>query len=427
VQSGTRWRIRDGRATVSGEPLEVTAGNGGKAASTRRDPRVRILGRTRKQPPREKGRYLQLTRFSFRRALRSARFASSSRPFRPFPRAAESAVPAPSPEPSSSAVPALRPIGNVVTSDRKSEPIGLTSQPTFVIDRSHIESFGDRTVADALQDVPGVEIAPYGAFGAETNYGIRGATSAQTLVLVDGIPVTDPTTGAVQLSQFSTAGVQRIEIVESGSSTLYGTSASGGVINIITQVPRGAYLAAAQGSFGDRDLQGVRTATASPDFRSSGASRRTIIPTARSPTDRGSDLSRRRAFRCVGRREFGAAVNSTCPSPRLPRSRARRRVGSRRRLSGQLAIRHPNRFAAHLDRFAARRTRTRERRFDVDDYACGFEDAPRVRRSRRQRRRERRRHRPHSDLGARRVHVRRASTASPVSISRGRAACSRFL
>jgi vitamin B12 transporter len=173
------------------------------------------------------------------------------------PCAAQSAVPAPSPEPSASAMPALRPIGNVVTSDRKSEPIGLTSQPTFVIDRSHIESFGDRTVADALQDVPGVEIAPYGAFGAQTNYGIRGATSAQTLVLVDGIPVTDPTTGAVQLSQFSTAGVQRIEIVESGSSTLYGTSASGGVINIITQVPRGAYLAAAQGSFGDRDLQGA--------------------------------------------------------------------------------------------------------------------------------------------------------------------------
>ncbi|MBD5635485.1 MAG: TonB-dependent receptor, partial [Candidatus Eremiobacteraeota bacterium] len=134
-------------------------------------------------------------------------------------------------------------------------PIGLTSQPTFVVDRARIEAYGDRTVADALQDVPGVELFPYGAFGAASSYGIRGTTSAQTLVLVDGIPVTDPTTGAVQLSQFSTIGVQRIEIVESGSSTLYGTSASGGVINIITRVPRGAYLAASAGSFNDRDVR----------------------------------------------------------------------------------------------------------------------------------------------------------------------------
>jgi vitamin B12 transporter len=165
------------------------------------------------------------------------------------------AAPSPAPSPSPSAPSALRPIGEVVTSDRKPEPIGLTSQPTFVVDRARIEAYGDRTVADALADVPGVELASYGAFGAQTNYGIRGATPAQTLVLVDGIPVTDPTTGAIQLSQFSTVGVQRIEIVESGSSTLYGTSASGGVINIITRVPRGAYLAASTGSFGDRDVR----------------------------------------------------------------------------------------------------------------------------------------------------------------------------
>ena len=165
-------------------------------------------------------------------------------------------LPAPSPSPSASPSGALRPIGEVTTSDRKPEPIGLTSRPTFVIDRSRIESFGDRTVADALQDVPGVQLQSYGPFGAQVGYGIRGATSAQTLILVDGIPITDPTTGAVQLSQLSTIGVQRIEVVESGSSTLYGTSASGGVINIITTVPSGEYLAVSDGSFANRDLRG---------------------------------------------------------------------------------------------------------------------------------------------------------------------------
>lgn len=164
---------------------------------------------------------------------------------------AGAANPSPSPTASSD----LQQIGHVVTSDRRSEPLGSSSRPTFVVDRAQIDAYGARTVADALVGVPGVELFPYGPFGAEADYGIRGSTSEQTLVLVDGIPVTDPTTGAVQLGQFSTIGVDRIEIVESGSSTLYGTSAAGGVINIITRVPRGTYLEVSDGSFADRDVR----------------------------------------------------------------------------------------------------------------------------------------------------------------------------
>jgi len=143
----------------------------------------------------------------------------------------------------------------VSTSDRRPEPIGTTSRPTFVVDRTTIESYGARTIADALVGVPGVELFSYGPFGALVDYGLRGSKSPQTLVLVDGVPVTDPTTGTVELGQLSTVGVDRIEIVESGSSTLYGTSASGGVINVITRVPRGAYLEASAGSFADRDAR----------------------------------------------------------------------------------------------------------------------------------------------------------------------------
>ncbi len=166
----------------------------------------------------------------------------------------------PSPQPSAvasaSPVPgALQRIGRVVTSDRRSEPLGQTSRPSFTVDRTRIESYGARTVADALEGVPGVQLYRNGTFGAQVNYGIRGSTSAQTLVLVDGQPVADPTTGGAYLENFSTVGVNRIEVVESGASTLYGTSASGGVINIITSVPRGAYLEAADGSFANRDLR----------------------------------------------------------------------------------------------------------------------------------------------------------------------------
>ena len=156
------------------------------------------------------------------------------------------ASPAPSPLPE---------IGRVVTSDRRDAPVGTSSRPTFVVDRARIEASGARTVADALIGVPGVKLFAYGAFGALVDYGIRGAGSESTLVLVDGIAVTDPTTGTVQLGQLSTIGVDRIEIVESGSSTLYGTSAVGGVINVVTRVPRGTYLAASAGSFADRDVR----------------------------------------------------------------------------------------------------------------------------------------------------------------------------
>jgi vitamin B12 transporter len=194
--------------------------------------------------------------FPARRALVAVLFPVSLLARAERPALADPASPAPVASAAASPAPgSLRAIGEVVTSDRRPEPIGSTSQPTFVIDRARIESFGDRTVADALHDVPGVEVQSYGPFGAQAAYGIRGAGPERTLVLVDGIPITDPTTGAVQLSQFSTVGVQRIEVVESGSSTLYGTSASGGVINIITTVPRGAYVAAATGSFADRDVR----------------------------------------------------------------------------------------------------------------------------------------------------------------------------
>jgi vitamin B12 transporter len=169
-------------------------------------------------------------------------------------RGVASAQASPAPAPSPSATP-LSQIGRVTTSDRHSEPVGQTSRPTFVVDRSQIDAAGARTLGDALVGVPGVELFSYGPFGAQTDFGIRGAASERTLVLVDGEPIADPTTGSVDLTQLSTAGVARIEIVESAASALYGTSASGGVINIITSVPRGTYLEGSLGSYDDRDVR----------------------------------------------------------------------------------------------------------------------------------------------------------------------------
>jgi vitamin B12 transporter len=168
--------------------------------------------------------------------------------------AAAQAPAAPSPAPSPTATPPRPEIGRVVTSDRRLEPIGTTTRPTFVIDRAAIERFGARTVAQALENVPGVDLFSYGAFGAQVNYGIRGTSSAQTLVLRDGIPIIAGSNGIVDLGSLSTIGIQRIEVVESGASTLYGTSATGGVINLITETSTRPYVRVSAGSYGNDDV-----------------------------------------------------------------------------------------------------------------------------------------------------------------------------
>lgn len=182
----------------------------------------------------------------------SAALAAALAAFCAAPALAQNA-PAASPVPSPSATP-LAEIGRtVVTSDRVAEPIGRSSRPTFVVDRPHLDAYGARTLGDALGDVPGANLFPYGAFGAQVDYGLRGTTSAETLVLMNGVPISSASNGITDLGTLPLLGVSRIEVVESGSSTLYGSSATGGVINVITGGRVQPYARIAAGSLGDRD------------------------------------------------------------------------------------------------------------------------------------------------------------------------------
>ncbi len=166
---------------------------------------------------------------------------------------ARAQTPAPSPSPSE-----LTEIGRVTTSDRRPEPIDRTSRPTFVITRAHFEAEGARTVGEALALVPGIPtFSDYYGFGTVSNYGIRGARSAQTLVLLDGVPIVGASSGTIDLGTYPLTGIQRIEVVESGGSTLYGTSAVGGIINLITAPQRGTNAMIAGGSYADRDVRFV--------------------------------------------------------------------------------------------------------------------------------------------------------------------------
>jgi len=89
-------------------------------------------------------------------------------------------------------------------------------------------------VLDYLRDLPGLDIVQTGGFGGETSLFTRGSDSTGTLVLLDGIPLTDPG-GAIDFGAISAADIDHIEVVRGPESTLFGAEAAAGVIQIFTK------------------------------------------------------------------------------------------------------------------------------------------------------------------------------------------------
>ncbi len=139
---------------------------------------------------------------------------------------------APSPSPSPTAAPSE--IGRVSTSDRHDEPLRNVVKSTYVVTKAEMVARGDITVADALDRVPGVNVQRAGPIGSESDVTIDGYRTSQILILIDGRPVPGEQIELTALGTIPTTGVERIEVVEGGGATLYGTGALGGVINIIT-------------------------------------------------------------------------------------------------------------------------------------------------------------------------------------------------
>ncbi|HUX39636.1 MAG TPA: TonB-dependent receptor [Rectinemataceae bacterium] len=137
-----------------------------------------------------------------------------------------------------------------ITASRIQEPTSVAPQAVTVVDSAEIAARGATTVAEAVALAPGVEITDKGASGSQLSATIRGSTSNQVLVLVDGVRANDPLTGLADLSRLPLDNVERIEIVRGGSSSLYGGDAVGGVINIITKkTPRPFTFSIENGSY----------------------------------------------------------------------------------------------------------------------------------------------------------------------------------
>ncbi|TAJ98546.1 MAG: TonB-dependent receptor [Candidatus Manganitrophaceae bacterium] len=126
-----------------------------------------------------------------------------------------------------------------VTATRTEVPLQETAASVTIIDRKTIEEKHLITVADALREVPGLDVVAQGGLGATTSVFTRGTDSAHTLVLIDGVPVNDPNSGAFDFSNLTVDNIERIEVIRGPQSTLYGSDAIGGVIQIFTKKGQG--------------------------------------------------------------------------------------------------------------------------------------------------------------------------------------------
>jgi outer membrane cobalamin receptor len=122
-----------------------------------------------------------------------------------------------------------------ITATRIEEPQSEVPGSVTVITSNEIEARGAKTVADAVEATTGVAISDYGPPGAQQTASIRGSTSSEVLVLIDGVRVSTAMSGFTDLSTIPADSIDHIEVLRSGASALYGSDAVGGVINIITK------------------------------------------------------------------------------------------------------------------------------------------------------------------------------------------------
>lgn len=127
-----------------------------------------------------------------------------------------------------------------------------------VIDRAEIEQRQTVALSDLLATTPGITVVRNGGLGTATALSIRGAQSDQTLVLIDGVRVNDPsaTGGAYNFASLLAGSVDRVEVLRGPASVIWGSQAIGGVVNVTTlQGTPGLHVRANAegGSFGTFD------------------------------------------------------------------------------------------------------------------------------------------------------------------------------
>ena len=160
----------------------------------------------------------------------------------------------------------VRDLGKVVVTGNKFEtPIEKSGKVIYKITAEEMKV--GQTVADILNSLPGINVdGAFGTPGTNLDYSLRGGRNRHTLILVDGLPISDPSSisNDYDLRLLNASNVESIEVLKGGASTLYGSGAAAGVINIQLKRPKNeaprVTLSQAVGSFQtsntSADLQG---------------------------------------------------------------------------------------------------------------------------------------------------------------------------
>lgn len=155
----------------------------------------------------------------------------------------------------------------VVTATRIPTRVNEVIADVTVIDRAAIEQAGPATLPELLARQPGLHVVDTGGRGKSASVFLRGTSSTHALLLIDGMPLGSATTGQPSLHNLPLSQIERIEILRGPASSLYGSDAIGGVIQVFTRRGEGPARVAAYagiGSHGTREAQAGVSGSSGP-------------------------------------------------------------------------------------------------------------------------------------------------------------------
>ncbi len=134
-----------------------------------------------------------------------------------------------------------------------------TGQAITVINRDRLENLQSVTVADAIRTLPSVAVAQRGSVGGQTSVFIRGGNSSQTLVLLDGVRINDPSSpnGLFDFGALLSGNIEQVELLRGPASIIWGSQAIGGVINVTTLKPSKKFSVRANAEYGYADTRSL--------------------------------------------------------------------------------------------------------------------------------------------------------------------------
>ena len=151
----------------------------------------------------------------------------------------------------------------VVTATRTERTMGALPMPVVLVPKAQIRTMGSLRLTEVLTEQTGLAVVPQ-VNGQGTGIQIQGLNPDYTLILLNGEPLIGRYTGSLELSRIAVGNIKQIEIVKGPSSSLYGSDALAGVVNIITERPEGtsAQLYSRFGTNNTVDLSGSYGTTA---------------------------------------------------------------------------------------------------------------------------------------------------------------------